>query len=120
MTTQEQIDTFQAEHPEALIIIPAEHADAYQAGKLAVLMPPREYIEGENLVFEAIGFAKNESEALRLLRQRIVDLPAVHQREVYYYSEVIWPPVEGNGVRAADRPVSPAFRVASPRRPLNR
>jgi hypothetical protein len=32
---------------------------------------------------------------LRLLRQRIVDLPAVHQREVYYYSEVIWPPVEG-------------------------
>jgi hypothetical protein len=95
MTTQEQIDTFQAEHPEALIIIPAEHADAYQAGKLAVLMPPQEYIEGENLVFEAIGFAKNESEALRLLRQRIVDLPAVHQREVYYYSEVIWPPVEG-------------------------
>jgi hypothetical protein len=58
-------------------------------------MPPQEYIEGENLVFEAIGFAKNESEALRLLRQRIVDLPAVHQREVYYYSEVIWPPVEG-------------------------
>jgi hypothetical protein len=58
-------------------------------------MPPREYIEGETFIFEGIGFAENESEALWLLRQRINDLPAVHQRKVYYYSAEIWPPVEG-------------------------
>jgi hypothetical protein len=93
--TPEQIAAFQAEHPEPLVIIPVEQAGAYQAGKLAVLLPPREYIEGEDLIFDGIGFAKNESEALWLLRERIIDLPAVHRREVHYYSDEIWPPVEG-------------------------
>jgi hypothetical protein len=83
--TPEQIATFQDEHPEPLVEIPAPHIGAYQAGELAVLISP----------FEAIGFAKNESEALWLLRQRIIDVPAVHQRDVYYYGDGIWPPVEG-------------------------
>jgi hypothetical protein len=96
MPTPEQIVEFRTQHHEPLVPVPPEHAKAFKAGKIAVLMPPPEITEGKDIIIEAIGIVDRDrgDEALYLLRLRVVDLPAVHKREVFYYSEDIWPPVE--------------------------
>jgi hypothetical protein len=93
--TPAQIVAFQAENPEPLVIIPPEHADDFKAGRSGVLVPPLQITDGDDFVFEGIGFVEHENEALKLLRERIIDLLAVQPLDVFYYSGDMWPPKKG-------------------------
>ena len=107
--TPEQIAEFRREHHEPLVPVPPQHEEAFKAGKIAVLLPPPEMTEGEDIVVEAIGIVDRDrdDEALYLLRLRIVDLPAIHKREVFYYNDDIWPPVEGEAFEPLIGPAAP-------------
>jgi hypothetical protein len=93
--SSKQIADFVADHPEPLVRVPEGLRTDYDNGKLAVLKPPLEMTVDENISFEAIGFASDSNQALFMLRQHILDLPAVHEREAFYYADDIWPPVMG-------------------------